>query len=375
MTSSLFRIPSARRLIAVSFFLVVLAVGVLLAGFAWLERLSANESASSLLLGKQMTRLWQEAPGAVAFKGRQRLNILCLGIDYNYTDQGILYTKNARSDTMFILSVDAAAQTMGVLSIPRDTWVFIPSAEAYEKINAAYSYGGSQEARATVSQFLGLQIDYEVLVKVKGAGELVDAVGGLEVDVEKDMDYDDSWGNLHIHLKKGRQVLHGKDAVGYCRFRMDEEGDRGRIRRQQQAMEALMHRLSHPAIVARLPAIVETVRANVETDMTFAEMLDLARLYKDFDPKRMKRGAIEGDDVILGEQWVIQPYGEQNRKVVQEVLSPAPRTAVAISQARVEPGQESPALSLEGAPVAPAQVEEEPRVELLEILLPPSPGS
>lgn len=273
----------------------------------------------------ELTRTLTEPPGAVAFHGRDRLNILCLGLDYNHTREGIAYTKHARSDTIFIVSIDPLAHSLNVLSIPRDTRVYIPAAEGYDKINAAYSYGGVQEARKTVSAFLGVPIHHHLVVKVKAAAELVEAVGGLEVDVEKDMDYDDHWGKLHIHLKKGPQWLNGPEVVGYCRFRNDEEGDWGRIRRQQQVMGALTARLGHPTLVTRLQAVVETVRANVDTDLTLSQMVDLACLYHSFERSRMTTAILEGRGAYLGGISYILPLEEANRRLARRLLtSPGP---------------------------------------------------
>lgn len=314
------QIPSARRLVLFSLATFTLALAALAGGFAYLQTLPEHAGQGLFFGPGGLYETFTRTPGERAFQGRARMNILCLGIDYNYDERGIHYTKGARSDTIFVISVDAQGRTLNVVSIPRDTQVLISEEIGYDKINAAYSYGGIEQAKATVSNFLGVPIDHFVIVRVSGARKLVDAIGGLHVEVEKDMDYDDNWGNLHIHLEKGPQVLNGDQAVGYARFRMDEEGDRGRIRRQQQIMEALVRRLKDPMVVLRLQALVKAVKENVETDFSVLDMLDLTYLYKDFDRTRMKTGAIVGDDADINGVSYIIPYAPENNRIVMELL-------------------------------------------------------
>ena len=264
------------------------------------------------------------SPGSVAFQPHQhRMNILVLGIDYNHDRRGMIYTKGARSDTMMVVSLNRKGEFLNVVSIPRDTYVQISQELGYERINAAYSYGGARQAIRTVGRFLGVPIHHYVSIKVSGATTVLDALGGITLDVEKKMDYDDHWGNLHIHLKKGRQTLTGQQAVGYARFRMDEEGDRGRMRRQQQVIRALVAKLKSPSTVARIPALARAVKQTLETDLSLAEMIDLAHLYKSFDPKRVCAAQVVGNDETIGGAWVIVPCEPENRRIVRRLLKDA----------------------------------------------------
>ena len=259
-------------------------------------------------------------PGETAFKGNKTLNILCLGLDNNYDERGIAYTKGSRSDTMFVLSIDSSAQRVSMLSIPRDTWVNIPG-YGYEKINGAYALGGLELAKKTVSAFLGVPIDHYVIIRIKAAKEIIDAIGGLELDVMKDMDYDDNWGNLHIHLKKGPQKLDGMQAVGYARFRHDEEGDWGRMKRQQQVINAIIRELKKPDNLPKIDKLIGIVRANIETDFSAPEIVDICRLYKDFDRQNMLTGIIKGDDAVSESgASIIIPYESEKKKLVKRLL-------------------------------------------------------
>ncbi|CAN0449207.1 unnamed protein product, partial [Phaeothamnion confervicola] len=204
--------------------------------------------------------------------------------------------------------------------MPRDWYVLISQACGYEKSDAAYSFGGPKQAMETVEQMLGVPIHHYVVVKIKGAQKTLDALGGLPINVEKDMDYDDNWGHLHVHLKKGPQVLTGEQAVGYARFRHDEESDRGRIRRQQQVIRALVDRLKEPSMVMAIPKMAQSVKETLETDLAIPEMADLAHLYSGFDQKKMKGGQVEGNDTMINGASMIIPYTPGIEKLVRTLL-------------------------------------------------------
>lgn len=295
---------------AVCFFLL------LIGGYAYIYSITPPGNDNSLF----DTIKFIVKPGDAAFQGKKAMNILCLGIDYNYTNEGIIYTKGARSDTMFVLSVDCDGKILNMLSIPRDTWVNIPG-YGYEKINSAYAIGGINLAKTTVADFLGIDIDHHIIIKVKGVKEIVDTIGGVEVDVPKDMDYDDNWGHLHIHLKKGPHVLNGDEIIGLTRFRHDEEGDWGRMRRQQLFINSLIRDLKKPQNIVRIDKLVKVFHDNIETDLTIQQIVDLARLYKDFDRQNMKTGVVKGADAISGAgASIIIPDEAYKEKLVKTLL-------------------------------------------------------
>lgn len=259
-------------------------------------------------------------PQKYVFGNRRRLNILCLGVDYNHNAKGIQYSQGARSDTIIVLSLQADNRKVTALSIPRDLRVPVTDSGAEDKINAAFSLGGARRARKVVSQFLGVPIDYSLVVKVDAARELVDALGGLNLKVEKDMDYDDNWGNLHIHLKKGPQLLDGKQVVGYCRFRKDAESDFGRMRRQQQVLRVVSARLSHSITPETIEKLVQVVRRNVSSDLAYSKMITLARLFRGMDKNSLKAQSLVVQDDP--ESFDLLPVPEQNQRQVREIFGP-----------------------------------------------------
>ncbi len=281
--------------------------------------------------------------GEVAFvdesgKPKDRLIILVLGLDENRDQRGIVHHKGSRTDTIFLLSLDRNGKRLGILSIPRDTWVYVSDKYGENRINTAYvdafwdeydrshhdyelaKAAGIAQAKETIENFLGIHIDHYILLKIDGAKELVDALGGLTIDVEKDMNYDDNWGHLHIHLKKGRQRLNGADVIGYARFRHDLEGDWGRIRRQQQVIKAFINELKKPTHIMDINKIAKVVKNNIDTDMSVKEMVDIARVYKDFNKDNLVRGVITGDDDIINGNMVIIPNKTLKVRLVNRIL-------------------------------------------------------
>ena len=203
-------------------------------------------------------------------KAKDKTTILIMGVDIRHDDAG-------RSDTMMIATVDPKSDSASLLSVPRDTRVRIYG-YGYDKINAAFAYGGEPLAERTVENFLGINIDHYVIIDTSSFVKIIDAIGGIDVDVEKRMRYEDPWddnGGLYINLYPGLQHMDGKTAVTYVRYR-DTEGDIGRIKRQQKFMEACMEKVMSPTFIPRIPAVLREVMEAVDTDMTTRQLLELA---------------------------------------------------------------------------------------------------
>ncbi len=205
---------------------------------------------------------------AAAF-GKHRLNVLVLG---NQADEGT-------SDTIILAHLDLDRHTATLVSIPRDAWVDVPK-HGSMKVNSVIGVGGAKLAARVVSAMTGAAIDATLVVSPEGAKQLVDAMGGVNVDVEKDMDYDDNYGNLHIHLKKGEQFLSGGQVLGYMRFRHDEEGDFGRMRRQQQVVRVIAHEMAQPSQWTKLPHLIALARTDVRTQLTDKQLEALVETYR-----------------------------------------------------------------------------------------------
>jgi LCP family protein required for cell wall assembly len=179
------------------------------------------------------------------------------------------------SDVLLLLRFDPQNKKLVMLSIPRDTRTEI---EGYgvKKINSANVHGGPALTAKSVSNLLdGVGIDRYIRINVLGVGKLIDALGGVTVYVPKDMKYTDESQHLYINLKAGKQHLNGDQALQLLRFRHDENGDIGRIQRQQTVMRALIDQSLNPATLTQLPKILDVVKENIDTNLTVEELLAL----------------------------------------------------------------------------------------------------
>ncbi|MBI2265836.1 MAG: LCP family protein [Armatimonadetes bacterium] len=274
----------------IALFLSVIMLGALVAiAVEVIRSYQSGDANHPIRLFQQITSHWYRRENF--FAGRERVQVLVLGTDTNWTEKNIMYTKNTRSDTMILATLLLEQKKINLLSIPRDTRVEIPG-RGFAKINEAHAIGGVPLTLQTVQAFLGVPIDYHVRIKVSGLKNLVDAMGGVDVAVEKDMDYDDNWGHLHIHLKKGLQRLNGEQAMGYSRFRHDEEGDYGRVRRQQQLTKCIQKRIAEPEMLLRIPQLAQVATENVESDLTASHLVDLAQIYKGIQSKDIRAATL-----------------------------------------------------------------------------------
>ncbi|MBP2653305.1 MAG: tagU [Firmicutes bacterium] len=203
----------------------------------------------------------------------KRINILILGVDDGDVDNP---GAPKRSDTMIVASINPQDSTVNMLSIPRDTRVIIPGHRGYDKITHAFAYGGAALSVRTVQEFLHIPINYYAVLDWQGFIDAVDVLGGVDLYVENDMDYDDPYANLSIHLSKGLQHLDGLSAGEYVRFRHDELGDIGRVQRQQRFLKALRDEMFSFGTILKLPALTSTLRQYVTTDMPKLTMIKLA---------------------------------------------------------------------------------------------------
>lgn len=221
-----------------------------------------------------------------------KVNILVMGVDERSDDVG-------RSDTMFVVTVDTSTKAVSMLSVPRDTRVKIPG-YGWDKINHAYSEGGYKLSQRTVEDLLGIPMDYYAIINFAAFNKIVDAVGGVTIDVEKRMYYEDPYDNLLIDLKPGEQKMDGRTAIKYVRYR-DEDGDIGRIERQQKFIKAMLKEVTSPFILPRIPGIIREVNSALQTDMTTAEMLNLAKLLNDASKAGLKAETVPGKPAYISD--------------------------------------------------------------------------
>jgi LCP family protein required for cell wall assembly len=251
-------------------------------------------------------------------------NVLIIGSDSRGEERG-------RSDTIIILRVVPKEKKGFLISIPRDYRVEIPG-HGKRKINAAYALGGAALTIKTISNFLGIPIHHYAIIDFKGFVKVVDALGGVTINVEKRL-YEPN--SSKVNLYPGVQRLNGSQALAYVRFRHDEEGDFGRIRRQQQFLKAVAAEMLKPSAVPKYPRIANIVAENVETDMSLNEILSLARYFAQSGGIKiysvMLPGApknIGGASYVIPDQakveLIIKKIMEENRlPTAQELIDPS----------------------------------------------------
>ncbi|GAC1447433.1 MAG: LCP family protein [Vulcanimicrobiaceae bacterium] len=230
---------------------------------------------------------------AAAFHKR-RLNFVVLG---KQEDEG-------NTDTIILAHLDLDRRMATLVSIPRDTWVAVPH-HGHQKINSAYGFGGAALTAKIVAGLTGAHVDATLAIDPVGAKQLVDALGGLNIKVEKKMDYDDNYGNLHIHLKPGEQYLDGGQTLGYMRFRHDAESDFGRMRRQQQVLHQIVKTIGEPQNWPKIPRLVTLARKDVTTALNDGQLRALVELYRGVPPDNVRSFTLPGRPAFVGDASVV----------------------------------------------------------------------
>jgi LCP family protein required for cell wall assembly len=202
------------------------------------------------------------------------MNLMIIGRDYDYTNQDVVMKTGARADLLMMAKLDFANNEVKILSIPRDTKATIPGWPP-SKINSAEEKGGPTLTAATVLQNFNIPEDHYVALDFDGFQKAVDELGGVDLTVDKKMDYDDNWANLHIHLLPGYQHLDGYHAMGFARFR-HSDSDIIRTKRQQAMLAALKIKLDEPHTFVVLPELINIMNASSATDLTDDQKVALA---------------------------------------------------------------------------------------------------
>ena len=220
------------------------------------------------------------------------------GIKFEKQDLGYQYLVNSfegLSDSMLLLRFDPKKERVSVLSIPRDTRAYI-NGHGARKINHANKYGGPALAAETASELLGgINIDRYVRVNVQGIEKLIDALGGVTVNVPKDMKYNDFSQHLYIDLKKGIQHLDGDKAMQFLRYRYDGYGDISRVQRQQMLMRAAVEQTLKPATVVKIPKILSVIQSHLDTNLTVRELMALSNFASTTKRANVKMMMLPGD--------------------------------------------------------------------------------
>lgn len=298
------------------------------------------------------------------FPGKNRVNILLIGKDYSYTWtnkndplNGARYSKESRSDTIIMVSLDMETQKVSALSIPRDTWVTAPDGNQ-GKINATYRRGGAPLLRGTVADLLGVAPDYYVAVSPESVKSVIDVLGGVEVETKDAVSYDDDAAGLHIHLPKGPQTIDGTQAIGFARYRKvdmyerdpqtgkaiylgykdsegnpvfkmrspgsvrptKEDGDPRRMARQQQLIRAATAKAKTFSNLLQLDKVVDTALNGIESDLSRQQIFALAAMFRTIQPDQMQTATLEGRDTRRGRVWTFAIDEDKKKAMVDWLL-------------------------------------------------------
>jgi LCP family protein required for cell wall assembly len=256
-----------------------------------------------------------------------------------------------RTDTIILVAVDTRGHTAGLLSIPRDLWVYIPS-RGYERINTAelwgelgkYPGGGPALIKNTVEYNLGLPVHYYVRVDFQGFVKIMDALGGVTVDVDCPLsdrfpDPDSPTGFTDLDLSPGIHRLDGKMALYYSRSRLSTS-DYDRSRRQQKVIRGTWEQALRLDILPKIPELWQALGDSFQTDLSLEQVLTLAYLGTQMEPQNIHghfvdRTMITGWRTPRGAQ-VLLPNHERIRQVMSQFLAPPPLDPVWAEGARVE---------------------------------------
>ncbi|MBH0161871.1 LCP family protein [Fictibacillus sp. 26RED30] len=235
------------------------------------------------------------------------ISIMLLGVDEREGDSG-------RSDTIMVIAVDPKEDKMLMFSIPRDTRTEIIGKGFDDKINHAYAFGGTQMAMDTVENFLDTSIDYYVKVNMESFREIVNAVGGVEVNNPF------SFSDGGYTFPKGFQKLNGKEALAYSRMRYkDPKGDLGRNDRQRQVITSIIDKGARVSSITKFDNIIDILRDNVKTNMTFQEMKDIQANYKSARRNIESTEIKSSGEMISGKYYGIVEETEKLR--IQDLLN------------------------------------------------------
>ncbi|WP_163099274.1 LytR family transcriptional regulator [Peribacillus alkalitolerans] len=232
---------------------------------------------------------------------KEPFSVLLLGVDERKGDRG-------RSDTMIVMTVNPENKSVKMVSIPRDTRTEIVGRGKEDKINHAYAYGGPEMSIATVEKFLDMPIDYYMQMNMNGFKDIVDAVGGVTVQNDLDFTYNGT------HFAKGEIKLDGQAALNYTRMRKkDPRGDFGRQQRQRQIIEGVMKEGASLSSLTNYDDIFKVLGKNVKTNMTFSEMIDIQKNYKDAT-QTVEQIAVKGSGTkINGVYYILVSDAERQR--------------------------------------------------------------
>ena len=212
--------------------------------------------------------------------------MLLLGVDARGKEQG-------RSDTMILSVVRPADSAMLMVSIPRDTHVEIEG-HGGDKITHAYAYGKAELAVDTVEGLFDVPIDHYASINFLGFKDVIDAMGGIALPIEKDLVNDDPDHEKFV-VKAGQPLYNGNDALNYVRFREDAGGDSSRTGRHQVFIHAILDKASEVGQWTKIPDLIDIMGNNFTTDIRPSATIELAKAMLTGDTRTIHSHTLKGE--------------------------------------------------------------------------------
>lgn len=236
--------------------------------------------------------------------------------------------ESGNTDTIIVVTYDTVEQKIGMVSIPRDT-VVKRSWNSNPKINGAYAMSGPETLKEEIENTFGIPIDFYVWINLKGFIAMVDLLGGVDVYIPEDMNYDDPYQDLHIHYTKGQKHLNGQQAMEVVRFRHNNDGtgytDVGRAEMQRTVLIQLAKKVISLNSLTKVQDYLEIFRTYVKTDLSASDMAWFASKALGVDVSTgIQQGELEGrsDAYYKGYSWCYTFKAEDILPTLNELLNP-----------------------------------------------------
>ncbi len=283
--------------------------------FLWSKFVDKNVASAGSTISDENSE--EDEAGSINVKGKNEIMFLMVGVDAN----DVANSKGTRTDTMMLVKVDFENGDIDLLSLPRDSRVVVRGKE--DKLNHAHAYGGMPLTIDTVRDFLGVDLEYYVKVDYKAVKSIVDAIGGVKLNVPQRMRYSDPTAKppLNINLNPGEQTLDGQKAHDFLRFRSYPDGDLGRVKAQQYFLEEFIKQTLQPKNIIKLPTMVKTYYDYVDTNISLDYVLKGMGVANKLNMENVRMETIQGyNKRINGLDYLIYDR-ESTKEIVEEMFS------------------------------------------------------
>ena len=312
------------RLLLLMILLVAILTGIIFAGYklvTWGSYLYSEYQA----MYQGYTERQEKRRGTIDPRFDGYTNILVLGVDDGV---GSVYadpnnpTAFKQADTILVISLDNGTGRVRFINIPRGTWVQTPSGGQQGRIADLYPEGGAPLMVREINSLLGISIHQYIVLDMQTFAHLIDALGGIDVYVETNMNYEDAAGGIKINLQQGYRHLSGAEALQYLRYRGSDMGDVGRVQRQQKFVKALYSKLLQLDTVPRLPMVADILQNEVETSAEVFDSAHLANVLRGISGDMPMSVMLPGTPAV-GDETIWLPDMAEIQARMQELFRPA----------------------------------------------------